>query len=300
MNAEIITLNNVDDYCRLLGTETLHPLVSMVDFADLKSIPHVRKWFGFYCIYYKELECGTIQYGRSRYDYQEGTMLFIGPGQSAGVNDGGETISPKGKVLMFHPDLIKRTPLSSRMKEYTFFSYDTNEGLHLSEREKHTILGCLSEIRAELEHPIDKFTKNIVCSNIELLLNHCVRFYERQFITRELPNHDILSKFEKMLNEYLDSDMPQTHGLPTVQFCAEKVFLSPNYFGDLVKKETGKSPIEMIQLAVVARVKTMLAETDMSISEIAYRCGFNYPHHLNRMFRKLTGLTPLQYRKQAV
>ena len=214
----IIKLENVQDYNRILGTESLHPLVSVTDMSQLRSIPHCCKEFGFYCVFFKELDCGTILYGRSKYDYQEGTMLFISPGQIAGVDDGGETPDPKGWILMFHPDLLYGTPLARRMKDYSFFSYSSNEALHMSEREKRIILNCFREIREELEHPVDKHTKQIVASNIETMLNHCVRFYERQFVTREITNHSIIYRFQTILQEYLNSEQPKTNGLPTVQY----------------------------------------------------------------------------------
>ena len=300
MNKEnIIKLEQVQDYNRLLGVETLHPLVSMTDLSQLKSIKHCRKNFGFYCVFFKELDCGTILYGRSKYDYQEGPMLFISPGQIAGVDDGGETLNPKGLVLMFHPDLLYGTPLARRMKDYSFFSYSSDEALHMSEREKAIVLNCFHEIRAELEHAVDKHTKQIIASNIETMLNHCMRFYERQFVTREISNRSVLDKFEDILRNYFDSDLPQSIGLPTVQYCADKVCLSPNYFGDLIKKETGKSAQEYIQLAVMEKVKERLTESEKTISEIAYDLGFNYPHHLNRMFKKVVGMTPNEYRLKA-
>ena len=186
----IIKLETIQDYNNLLGTKTLHPLVSVTDLSTLKSIRHCRKNFGFYCVFYKELACGTLQYGRNKYDYEDGTLVFISPGQIAGINDDGETVNPKGIVLMFHADLLYGTPLARRMKDYTFFSYESNEALHMSDRERRIILNCFHEIREELEHTIDKHTKQIITSNIETLLNHCVRFYERQFVTREDLNLD--------------------------------------------------------------------------------------------------------------
>lgn len=297
---KIIKLENVQDYNRILGAETLHPLVSVTDMSQLKAIPHCCKEFGFYCVFFKELDCGTILYGRSKYDYQEGTMLFIAPGQIAGVDDGGETPDPKGWILMFHPDLLYGTPLARRMKDYSFFSYSSDEALHMSEREKQIILNCFREIREELEHPVDKHTKQIVASNIETMLNHCVRFYERQFVTREITNHNIIDRFQELLQEYFNSELPKTNGLPTVQYCADKVCLSPNYFGDLIKKETGKTASEHIQLAVMSKVKEQLTETNKTISEIAYDLGFNYPHHLSRSFKKIVGMTPGEFRLKAV
>lgn len=291
-----IKLNTIEEYNRILGAETLHPLVSMTDLSKLKSIKHCRKEFGFYCIYYKELVCGTMEYGRSKYDYQEGTLLFISPGQIAGTNDGGETLDPKGLALMFHPDLLYGTPLARRMKDYTFFSYDSNEALHMSEREKAIVLNCFRDVAAELEHAIDKHTKQIVASNIETLLNHCVRFYERQFVTREIPNKSILSRFDQFLHGWFESGKAQDSGLPSVQICASELCLSPNYFGDLVKKELGKSAKEYILLFVIDKAKELLAEGEMNVSEISYELGFKYPHHLTRVFKKITGITPNEYR----
>ena len=201
MHDEIIKLDTIEKYNRILGIKTLHPLVSVTDLSTLKDIKHCRKEFGFYCIYYKDLECGTIQYGRSKYDYQEGTMLFIAPGQIAGINDGGATPSPRGYVLMFHPDLLYGTSLARRMKDYNFFSYDSNEALHMSEREKQIILNCFHEISAELEHAIDKHTKQIIASTIETMLNYLdiyplhlparyndrVACYTKVYITSNIP-----------------------------------------------------------------------------------------------------------------
>lgn len=241
MTDGIIKLDTIEKYNRLLGAETLHPLVSMTDLSKLKSIRHYRKEFGFYCIYYKELECGTIKYGRSKYDYQEGTLLFISTGQIVGDNDSGEVLNPRGLALMFHPDLLYGTPLARRMKDYNFFSYSSNEALHMSEREKKIILNCFMEIESELEHAVDRHTKQIIASTIETMLNYCTRFYERQFITRELPNRSILSRFERTVNDWFESGKAKEEGLPTVQMCAGEACLSPNYFGDLIKKELGKT-----------------------------------------------------------
>ena len=298
MHDEIIKLDTIEKYNRILGIKTLHPLVSVTDLSTLKDIKHCRKEFGFYCIYYKNLECGTIQYGRSKYDYQEGTMLFIAPGQIAGINDGGATPSPRGYVLMFHPDLLYGTPLARRMKDYNFFSYDSNEALHMSEREKQIILNCFHEISAELEHAIDKHTKQIIASTIETMLNYCTRFYDRQFITREIPNRGILSRFEKTVHQWFESGKAREFGLPTVQMCASEACLSPNYFGDLIKKELGKTAQEYIRLYVIDRAKELIAENELNVSEIAYELGFKYPHHLTRVFKKVTGMTPNEYRRK--
>ena len=294
--SEIIKLETVHDYNNRLGVETLHPLVSVVDFSTLEVLEHSRKNFGFYCIFLKELDCGTLLYGRNKYDYQEGTLVFLAPGQVAGVDDGGETRNPKGWALFFHPDLLYGTSLARRIKEYTFFSYESNEALHMSERERQIILNCFREIKEELEHSIDKHSKQIIAANIEVLLNHCVRFYDRQFIIRKAVNRGLLENFEDLLSAYFESDKPQTIGLPSVQYCAAQLHLSPNYFGDLIKKETGKSAQEHIQLTVIGKVKELLIESNKSVSEIAYSLGFKYPHHLSRMFKNIVGSTPNEYR----
>ena len=295
---EIIKLETIQDYNKLLGVETLHPLVSVIDLSTLETIKHSRKNYGFYCIFLKELDCGTLLYGRSKYDYQEGTLVFVAPGQVAGIDDNGETRNPKGWILMFHPDLLYGTSLAKRIKGYSFFSYESNEALHMSERERHIILNCFREIQEELKHAIDKHSKQIIAANIEVLLNHCVRFYDRQFVTREVTNRNILGRFEDLLAAYFESDHPQTIGLPSVQYCAEQLHLSSNYFGDLIKKETGKSAQEYIQLTIIGRAKELLTEQDKSVSEIAYILGFKYPHHLSRMFKNVVGSTPHEYRLQ--
>lgn len=293
---DIIKLDSVQDYNELLGVETLHPLVSVVDMSQLEVIRHSRKNFGFYCIFLKQLDCGTLLYGRNQYDYREGTLVFVAPGQVAGNNDNGETRNPHGWILMFHPDLLRGTSLDRQMKDYTFFSYESNEALHMSERERQIVINCFNEIREELEHAIDKHSKQIIAANIEVLLNHCVRFYERQFVTREIVNRDLLSRFENLLGSYFNSDKPQQFGLPSVAWCSGELYLSANYFGDLIKKETGKSAQEYIQWATIERAKQLLAEGRQAVSEVAYALGFKYPHHLSRLFKKVAGITPNEYR----
>ena len=292
----IVKLNTVQEYNMAMGVETLHPLVSVVDFSTLKSLKHRRKNFSFYCFFLKQLKCGELSYGRSTYDYQEGTLVFVAPGQVAGIDDDGETLNPQGWVLAFHPDLLRGTSLGRKMKDYSFFSYEANEALHMSERERQIIFNCFIEIQEELERAIDKHSKDIIASTIELLLNHCQRFYDRQFITRENINKDILVRFENLLSDYFESDQPQTVGLPSVQYAADRLHLSPNYFGDLIKKETGKSAQESIQLFVIEKAKERLYDENKTVSEVAYELGFKYPHHLSRLFKKVVGMTPNEYR----
>lgn len=293
---EILKLENISKYNTMRGVETQHPLVSVYDLSKMKLIPPVKVQFGFYCVFLKESICGDLKYGCNYYDYQEGTLVFISPGQVAGIGNPPGNPAPKGWALLFHPDLIRGTSLGRIIKEYTFFSYESNEALHLSERERQIIIDCLNKIDHELQQSIDKHSKRLIASNIELLLNYCLRFYDRQFITRSLVNKDILTRFENLLDSYLNSDLAKTLGLPTVKYCADELHLSANYFGDLIKKETGKSPQEYIQFKLIDLAKDRIFDTTKTVSEIAYELGFKHPQHFSRMFKKSTGYTPNEYK----
>jgi AraC-like DNA-binding protein len=293
---EILKLNNIHQFNTLRGLETLHPLVSVIDFTKMKLIPEAKASYGFYCVFLKEAKCGDLKYGCNYYDYQEGTLVFIAPGQVVGIGNAPDSLKPKGWGLLFHPDIIRGTSLGHNIKEYSFFSYEANEALHLSEKEREVILDCLNKIDHELHQSIDKHSKTLITNNIELLLNYCMRFYDRQFITRNHVNKDILVKFERLLEEYFHSEMPQTLGLPTVKYFAENIHLSANYMGDLIKKETGKSPQEHIQLKLIDIAKERIFDTSKTVSEIAYELGFKYPQHFSRLFKNETGYTPNEYR----
>jgi len=293
---EILKLENISEYNNMRGVETLHPLVSVYELSKMKLIPQIKVNFGFYCVFLKESVCGDMKYGCNYYDYQEGTLVFIGPGQIVGIGNVPGMPPPKGWALLFHPDLIRGTSLGQNIKEYSFFSYETNEALHISERERQIILDCLNKINHELNQSIDKHSKRLIANNIELFLNYCLRFYDRQFITRNLVNKDILVRFENLLDSYLKSEKPKTIGLPTVKYCADQLHLSSNYFGDLMKKETGKSAQEHIQLKLIEFAKARIFDTSKSVSEIAYELGFKHPQHFSRMFKNETGFSPNEYR----
>ena len=285
---EVIKLDTVDQYNRLFGLETLHPLVSVVNLSEATRFPtHFTMNYGVYALFLKNVKCGDIRYGRQIYDYQEGTVTSFAPGQVVEV-DMPQGVRPDAHGLLFHPDLIKGTSLGQDIKHYSFFSYASAEALHLSEEEKSIFTDCLEKIRMELQHPIDKHSKRLISRNIELLLDYCMRFYERQFITRSESNKSVLVKFEALLDDYFQSDKPQTDGLPSVKYFADKVFLSPNYFGDLIKKETGKSAQEYIQTRMIDIAKEMIAGTEKTVSQIAYELGFQYSQHFNRIFKKNT------------
>ena len=298
MMSEIIRLDSVDKYNRFFGLETLHPLVGVVDLSGATLFPnHFTINYGLYALFLKDVKCGDIRYGRQRYDYQEGTVVSFAPGQVAEIEMPAGT-RPMARGLLFHPDLIKGTSLGAEIKGYNFFSYSSNEALHLSDEEKCIFLDCLEKIKMELAHPIDRLSKRLISRNIQLLLDYCMRFYERQFVTRATANRDVLSRFEDLLNAYFQGGKPQSEGLPTVKYFADKVCLSPNYFGDLIKKETGKTPQEYIKDRLIDVAKGLIAGTDKTISEIAYELGFQYSQHFNRVFKKNVGYTPVEYRRQ--
>ena len=294
--ADLIRFETINDYNVFNNNETLHPLVSLVDLSKASPRSGSRMYFGFYTIFLKEVKCGDMVYGRHTYDYQEGTLVFLAPGQIAGINSNNEVYQPKGYALVFHPDLIHGTSLGKHIHEYSFFSYQSNEALHLSEAEKKIIFDCFAKIEFELQHAIDKHSKKLIVSNIELFLNYCTRFYDRQFITRENAHKGILERFEKILNDYFLSDEPQTTGLPSVAYCAQAMNLSANYFGDLIKKETGKSAQEYIQAKVIDVAKEKIFDHSKSLSQVAYELGFKYPQHFTRLFKQRVGQTPNDYR----
>lgn len=294
--SDIIKINSVTEYNNLVGQETLHPLVSVVDFSKVDPFCYFKAQMDVYAIFLKDIKCGNITYGINNYDYEEGTLIFISPGQVFGVESTGEKRKGSGTALIFHPDLIYGTSLGKHIKDYTFFSYEVNEALHLSNRERAVVNDCVANIQYELEHAIDTHSKTLIVSYIELFLNYCKRFYDRQFITRSHVNKDVLARFEKVLNEYFDSEKPLDDGLPSVRYCAEKLFLSANYLGDLLKKETGKSAQEHIQLKMIAVAKQRLFDPEKSISEIAYELGFKHPQHFTRMFKKQVGMSPAEYK----
>lgn len=296
MEKTLLNIETVTEYDDMLGVETLHPQVSVINLSKARPMHHMRHTFSFYVVFLKDEKNCELIYGRQRYDYQKGSVVCLAPGQVIGIDDTGEEFQPQGYALCFHPDLIRGTNLGRNIKEYTFFSYEVNEALHLSERERATFIDCLQKIQEELLHPIDRLSRRLIANNIELLLNYCLRFYERQFITRQDTNRDILTRFEALLDNYFSNDNTRQKGLPTVKYCAGELCLSPNYFGDLIKKETGKTALECIQDKIISIAKEQLFIPSHSVSQIAYGLGFQYPQHFTRVFKKSTGMTPNEYR----
>lgn len=273
---KIVNLETIEDYNEYWGVENRHPLVNVLEGSQVtRPIPNCRKNFGMYVIFLKDVMCADyLKYGRKEYDYQENTLVFVSPGQVLGYPADGSTYQAKGWCLYFSPELLRGTQLGRHMKDYTFFSYDVSEALHLSMQERETIIDCLKKIDDEINNGTDKHSNTIIASAIELFLNYCTRFYDRQFITRKKANKDLLARFEELLDGYFASEKPQSYGTPSVAYCAEQLHLSANYFGDLIKKETGKSAQEYVQQKIMDTAKDMLASQEKSVSEIAYALGY--------------------------
>ncbi|NRA50893.1 MAG: AraC family transcriptional regulator [Phaeodactylibacter sp.] len=297
----IVNIDNIGLLNEFLSQEKpKHPLISVVDFSKVdfskqkRYLEDTRFSTSFYSILLKKLNTGSVKYGRAYYDFQEGCLFFMSPNQVFNLETS-ECVFGWG--LYFHPDLIRRTALANSISRYTFFNYNVNEALHLSEDEKGALANVISGIKTELNRPIDNHSKPVIVSGIELLLNHCMRFYERQFITRTEANQSVMTVLETFLRSYFQSDLPQKNGLPTVAQCAEKVNLSNNYLSDLLKKETGKSTQEHIHFFLIEEAKTRLLNSPgKSISEIAYELGFDYPQYFGKLFKKKVGTTPLEFR----
>lgn len=293
----LVSLDSIDTYHQLYGIETLHPLVSVVDFNQVTQGPkRIKLRYGFYALWLKHgIEC-SLRYGRNDYDYQDGTVVSFAPGQMVEVEVTTPTVANNSVGLLFHPDLIHGTALGRAITDYHFFDYDSTEALHLSQREQTLIRRTFEDIRSELELPIDAHSQTILVDRIKLFLDYCQRFYDRQFITRRKVNSDILSKFEHELHAYFDSEAPRREGLPTVAYFAEKACLSSNYFGDLIKRETGHTPLQYIQLYVVERSKSLILDASLSIAQVSDQLGFQHPQHFTRFFKRHVGMSPSEYR----
>lgn len=297
-NTDIVKADSIEQYNRFFGFETRHPLVGIVHFDASVPQPTHRMALGFYALFLKKTTGCIINYGKTIYDFDEETVVSFAPGQTVGVHRLEDGPAPEAIGLLFHPDFLHRTSLGPKMKQYSFFSYASNEALHLSTDERIILQDYMEKIVRELQHPIDKFSKALIVSNIEVLLNYCMRFYERQFITRENMNHDTLARFERLLEDYLYSDSAAKEGIPTVKYFADKICLSPNYFGDLVKQETGKTAQEYIQLKMIAVAKERMLDPAGTIKQIAESLGFQHPQHFVRFFKRQEGCTPKEFRNR--
>lgn len=292
--SKIMKVRNVGDYSRWVGHTDRHPLVSVIDYAEVSPVRHCLNNYSVYGIFFHDEAEIDLAYGCGKYDYKKGTVICVAPGQVGGKEDNGERVMLTGWALLFHPDLLHGTPLEKAIKNYSFFDYRVNEALHMTDEEHGILTSLMRQIRDELRGKRDELQDSIIVGYIELVLNFCQRFYNRQFITRKLDNSDMLMKFDRLLHDYFDGNMQLTLGLPTVQYCADKLCMSPNYFGDMIKKTTGDTAGNYIRQYIIQRAKNELA-TGESIARVAYGLGFEYPQHLSRMFKKQTGITPTEY-----
>ena len=293
-----IYYKSVQDFNERFGFETLHPLVSVAHFDKQNKVEEVINHYELYALFLKENKGCKLSYGRTEYDFDEMTVTSFAPGQTIHVEPNPEVTYPKWSALVFHPDLLNRTQLGRNMSRYEFFDYTSNEALHLSAGEIDIFKSVLSMIQEELQRSIDKHSRELIVSNIELLLNYCLRFYDRQFITREEINHTVVKKFSGLLNEYINSKA-EHEGLPTVAYFADKCCYSPKYFGELVKTETGRTAKDFINDRLLRAATQLLSDETLSIRMVSQRLGFEYPQHFVRFFKARMGKTPSEYRQTA-
>jgi len=298
---KIMRIESISQIHEMIGYDKpKHPLVTFIDPSKITAKPVLDQQFsiGLYSISLKNGHECKLKYGRQHYDFQEGSLMFLAPNQTiepVSVEEKAETASD-GWILIFHPDLIRKSPLGRKMNDYTFFSYDSHEALHLSDQERQTVTKLAKAIENEYSQNIDVHSQELIISNLELLLNYCKRFYGRQFITRTNANKDVVVRFEELLKSYFDSDKPESQGLPSVKYCAQEMGYSPNYLSDLLKKETGKNTQEHIHFYLIEKAKTMLLGTEEPVYRIAYSLGFEYPQHFSTLFKNRTGMSPAEYR----
>ncbi len=297
---EIVHIESISDMHNVFGlAKPKHPLVSVIRFKDADIRPeyhHVRCSFGMYCITQKNETEGSMGYGRSSYDFQEGSMVFVKPGQVLSYDGHRSTAEDPGWALLFHPDLIRKSELGGTIDNYSFFSYDITEALHVSDEEKQTLNGLMAKIETEYQQNIDRHSQKLIIANIELLLDYCTRYYDRQFYTRTNLNKDVLTKFEHLLKDYYTNENQLNSGIPSVDFCGEELHMSPKYLSDLLKKETGKSAKAHIDDFLMNKAKNRLLSSMESVSEIAYGLGYEYSQHFSKIFKAKTGMSPSEYR----
>ena len=291
-----VFLNTIQEFNDYQGVETLHPLVSVVHVENTEHIQECVMHYGVYVIYLKENKGCKLSYGRTPYDFDEMTVTSFAPGQAVTVEPNPDVPFAKFTALVFHPDLLNRTALGRQISRYEFFDYSSTEALHLSAQEVEVFRGVLAMIEQEIHRAIDKHTRELIVSNIELLLNYCLRFYDRQFITREEINHSVVKRFIELLDDYISTKALQD-GLPTVSYFAGKCCLSSGYFGNLVRMETGRTAKDIISDHLLTHAKQLLNEETLTITMISNRLGFEYPQHFVRFFKSHTGKTPSAYRK---
>jgi len=292
--------NSISELHRELGLPApLHPLVSLVDYSTIKTdTTDLKKGmiFNFYKVSYKKNFKGKIRYGQSYYDFDEGGLSFVSPNQLISAAEE-EEAEYSGYTLLFHPDFIRQHPLGKNIKNYGFFSYSVAEALYLSEKEKNVITGIFRNIEMELDSSIDHFSQDVMISQIELLLNYSKRFYSRQFITRKSGNNDLSLKLEELLSSYFDDEKTLVTGLPTVKQLSDELHVTPHYLSDMLRTLTGQNTQQHIHNKLIEKAREMLSTTNLSIAEVAYRLGFEHPQSFNKLFKRKTSMSPVEFRQ---
>ena len=301
-NTQPLRIKTISEYHQFMGLpKPQHPLISVVNFELIKQLPYdktISMVFDFYSISLKRNFNGKMKYGQQEYDFDEGIMFFISPGQVFGIEvSKDEVLRHSGWMLLVHPDFLWNTPLAKTLKQYKYFDYSVHEALFLSEKEENTLIGIMQNIEQEYHSNIDKFSQNVMIAQLELLLNYADRFYHRQFITRKITNHKILNRLENLLREYFSGDDLATKGMPTVQYIAEALNISPNYLSSLLKVLTGQSAQQHIHNKLIEKAKEQLSTTGLSVSEIAYELGFEHPQSFSKLFKTKTNFSPLEFRQ---
>lgn len=292
---KLLKVSNVSDYSEYLGHKDIHPLISVINYSEVSPVRHCLCNYSVFGLFLRDDVTVDLNYGFGKYDYKEGTLICVAPGQIGGKEDNGELVNIKGWAVLFHPDLLHGTHLEQTIKDYSFFDYSINEALHMSNEEHETLVSLIRQIRDEITHnKHDEIQNTIIVGFLEVMLNYCRRFYNRQFLTRKIENTDLLKNFSKLLCEYFDEEKQLSLGIPTVQYCADKLCVSANYFGDLIKKSTGETASHYIRRHIIQLAKNKLASGE-TINQTAYELGFEYPQHFSRMFKRCTGTTPKEY-----
>jgi AraC family transcriptional regulator, transcriptional activator of pobA len=291
--------NSISELHQALGLpKPLHPLVSLVDYSNIQAdTEELEKGmiFNFYKVSYKKNFKGKVKYGQNYYDFDEGGLSFVAPNQLITAVDNEADYG--GYTLLFHPDFIRNHPLGKQIKNYGFFSYSASEALYLSEKEKNVIVGIFKNIEMELESAIDHFSQDVMISQIELLLNYSKRFYSRQFITRKIANNDLLTKVEELLSTHFDTEHALVGGLPTVQQIADQLNVTPHYLSDMLRTLTGHNTQQHIHNKLIEKAKEMLSTSGLSVAEIAYALGFEHPQSFNKIFKRKTKMSPVEFRQ---